>query len=102
MPRARRVDILVCYDVATDTKAGRRRLRKVAIACLAFGQRVQNSVFECRISLQEWEALEARLLEIIEPTEDRLRLYRLPADYEANVRIHGLRPDFDLKSALIV
>ncbi len=44
------MDILVAYDVRTDTTAGRRRLRKVGLACLAYGQRVQKSVFECSLT----------------------------------------------------
>ncbi len=39
--------MLITYDVSTVLPAGRKRLRRVAKACLDFGQRVQNSVFEC-------------------------------------------------------
>lgn len=95
-------DILVAYDVSTETKEGRRRLRKVATACCGFGQRVQNSVFECRLNLAQLEELEHRLLQIIDVTEDRLRIYRLPADRERTVRIHGLKPPHDLREPLIV
>jgi CRISPR-associated protein Cas2 len=65
--------ILITYDVATGDKAGVRRLRKVARACLDYGQRVQNSVFECRVDAQHWVTLRARLLETIKPQEDSLR-----------------------------
>ena len=102
MARQRVLDILVAYDVSTETKEGRRRLRKVATTCCGFGQRVQNSVFECRVTPAQNEELEARLLEIIELTEDRLRFYELPANYERAVRIHGLKPDHDLRKPLIV
>ena len=54
--------ILVCYDVNTETKAGRRRLRRVAKVCESTGQRVQQSVFECQIDLMQFEVLERRLL----------------------------------------
>ena len=54
--------VLVCYDVNTETTAGRRRLRRVAKVCESTGQRVQKSVFECQIDLAQFEALERRLL----------------------------------------
>ncbi|MBF6590884.1 MAG: CRISPR-associated endonuclease Cas2, partial [Ktedonobacterales bacterium] len=59
------MSILVTYDVSTETAAGRRRLRKIAEACLAFGQRVQKSVFECLLSEMQLEALRYRLLQSI-------------------------------------
>jgi len=102
MPQPKVLNVLVAYDVATDSREGRRRLRRVAIVCSGFGQRVQNSVFECRVTPAQLEVLEMRLLKEIEPTEDRLRIYTLPSDYEAAVRIHGIRPEFDLKEPLIV
>ncbi len=96
------LELLVAYDVSTETKEGRRRLRKVAIACCGFGQRVQNSVFECRVTPAQFEALEHKLLGIIDEREDRLRIYRLPADREVAVRIYGLLPPHDLREPLIV
>lgn len=102
MPKSQILHALVTYDVSTETREGKRRLRKVAIACCAYGQRVQNSVFECRVTPAQLEALEARLLVLIDVTEDRLRLYTLPADYDRAVRIYGLRPEYDLKEPLIV
>lgn len=102
MARQRVLDVLVAYDVSTETREGRKRLRKVATICCGFGQRVQNSLFECRVTPAQAEELEARLLEIIDRTEDRLRLYQLPADYGRSVRIHGLVPEHDLRQPLII
>lgn len=96
------LEVLVAYDVSTETKAGQRRLRKVATICCGFGQRVQNSVFECRVTPAQLEALEARLLEVIELAEDRLRIYRLPADRERSVRIFGVLPPHDIREPLII
>jgi CRISPR-associated protein Cas2 len=70
--------ILVCYDVNTETKEGRRRLRRVAKACESRGQRVQKSVFECQLETSQFEALERKLLSEIDPLQDCLRLYRIP------------------------
>lgn len=102
MPRQHVLDVLVTYDVSTETREGRRRLRKVATTCCGFGQRVQNSVFECRVTPAQLEELEERLLQIINLSEDRLRLYRLPSEYEKAVRIHGLVPEHDVRHPLIV
>lgn len=102
MATLRVLDVLVAYDVSTETREGRRRLRKVATTCCGFGQRVQNSVFECRVTPAQFEDLEARLLEIIDRTEDRLRLYQLPANYDRAVRVYGLVPEHDLRNPLIV
>ncbi|NIC40819.1 CRISPR-associated endonuclease Cas2 [Aquabacterium sp. A08] len=81
--------IIVCYDVNTETSAGRRRLRRVAKVCESTGQRVQKSVFECRVDLMGFEVLEQRLLAEINPEQDCLRLYRLPDTRGAEVREYG-------------
>ncbi len=99
---ADRMEVLVSYDVATDTAAGRRRLRRVADACQAYGQRVQKSVFECVLTRTQLLALEERLLRCIEPTEDRLRIYRLREPRERYVRIHGLQSDVNFQDPLII
>ncbi|MDI9612000.1 MAG: CRISPR-associated endonuclease Cas2, partial [Acidobacteriota bacterium] len=69
--------VLVSYDVTTVTPEGRRRLRRVAKTCLGFGQRVQNSVFECIVDPEQWERLKNRLLDEYDATEDSLRFYYL-------------------------
>ncbi|WP_419623109.1 CRISPR-associated endonuclease Cas2, partial [Thiolapillus sp.] len=65
--------ILVTYDVSTQTAEGRRRLRRVAKACQNYGQRVQKSVFECRVDVATYERLEEALLNEIDEEEDNLR-----------------------------
>jgi len=72
------MDILISYDVNTETKAGRRRLRRVAKLCTGYGQRVQYSVFECTVSETLFEQVKQRLLAEINPQEDSLRIYHLP------------------------
>ncbi len=84
------MDVLVTYDVNTETKEGRRRLRRVAIVCKDFGQRVQYSVFECNVSAAQFEALRARLLDTIDQDEDSLRIYRLRAPREESIECYGL------------
>lgn len=94
--------VIVCYDVNTETKAGRRRLRRVAKVCESTGQRVQKSVFECQVNLMQFETLERSLLAEIDPTEDNLRLYRLPDSRGAEVREHGTFRATDFNGPLVL
>ena len=94
--------VIVCYDVSTETPSGRRRLRRVAKVCESTGQRVQKSVFECRVTLAEFELQERRLLAEIEPTQDCLRLYRLPDTRGAEVREHGHFKAIDFDGPLVL
>lgn len=94
--------VIVCYDVNTETKAGRRRLRRVAKVCESTGQRVQKSVFECQVTLAEFEGLERRLLAEIELTQDCLRLYRVPDSRGAEVREHGNFKAVDFEGPLVL
>ena len=82
-------DYLVSYDVETVTREGRRRLRRVARVCEDYGQRVQLSVFECRLDDTLYETFLARLLQEIDGQHDSLRMYRLPADRMQAVRVLG-------------
>jgi CRISPR-associated protein Cas2 len=94
--------VLVCYDVSTETKSGRRRLRRVAMVCESTGQRVQKSVFECQVSIAEFEALERRLLAEINIAEDCLRLYRIAETRGAEVREHGKFKAVDFDGPLVL
>ncbi len=87
--------VLVAYDVATVTPQGRKRLRRVAKACLDYGQRVQNSVFECKVDPAQWAELRYRLLDIHEAGEDSLRFYFLGKNWERRVEHHGAKPSFN-------
>jgi CRISPR-associated protein Cas2 len=94
--------VLVTYDVSTETAAGRRRLRRVARACLDFGQRVQNSVFECEVDPAQWASLRARLIGEVDVSEDSLRFYRLGADGKRRVEHIGAKPTLDLDGPLVI
>ncbi|TAG72867.1 MAG: CRISPR-associated endonuclease Cas2 [Burkholderiales bacterium] len=94
--------VIVCYDVNTETKEGRRRLRRVAKTCEATGQRVQKSVFECTVDLPQMESLERDLLALIDPTTDCLRLYRLPDVKGCEVREFGRFKAVDFKGPLVL
>lgn len=94
--------VIVCYDVSTETKEGRRRLRQVANACERVGQRVQMSVFECQIDAMKFEALERSLLSVIDPAEDCLRFYRLHEPVDLNVKEYGKFKAVDFDGPLVV
>ena len=94
--------VLVCYDVSTETKAGRRRLRRVAKVCESTGQRVQKSVFECQLDIAQFETLERELLAEIDPQQDCLRLYRMPETRGFEVREHGTFKAVDFDGTLVL
>lgn len=96
------MQVLITYDVSTVTAAGRRRLRRAAKACLDYGQRVQNSVFECLVDPSQLVNVRARLLEIIDPDSDSLRIYQLGKEWDHRVEHHGAKPSFDPTGPLIV
>lgn len=93
--------VLVTYDVATATPAGRRRLAQAAKACLDYGQRVQASVFECNVDMTQWTELEHRLLGIVNMDEDSLRCYFLGNNWQRRVEHHGVRPSVNMEGPLI-
>lgn len=94
--------MLIAYDVSTELVEGRRRLRRVARACLDYGQRVQNSVFECEVDPAQWAALRARLISEIDVTADSLRFYRLGSEGRRRVEHVGAKPTIDLTGVLMV
>lgn len=94
--------VLVSYDVSTLDAAGRRRLRRVARACLDFGQRVQLSVFECRVDPAQWAALKHRLISEIDAESDSLRFYYLGANWKRRVEHVGAKPSLDLDGPLVI
>ena len=93
--------VLVTYDVKTEDRAGRRRLRRVARACLDFGQRVQFSVFECEVDPAQWAALRERLIEEIDADCDSLRFYRLGAEGRKKIEHVGAKASLDLQGPLL-
>ena len=94
--------VIVCYDVNTETRVGRRRLRRVAKVCEGTGQRVQKSVFECQVNLMQLEELERRLLAEIDLEQDCLRLYRMPDTRGCEVREHGKFKATDFEGPLVL
>ena len=94
--------VLITYDVNTETPAGRKRLRKVAKVCVNFGQRVQNSVFECVLDAAQAVNVKLQLEQLIDPAADSLRFYNLGNRYRDKVEHIGAKPSFDVTDPLIV
>jgi len=93
--------VIVAYDVNTQTKAGRRRLRRVAQACKSFGVRVQNSVFECLVDDTHSTRLKHLLLSEIDVEKDSLRLYYLDAKAKSNIEHFGCKKPMDLEDPFV-
>lgn len=94
--------VLITYDVSTTTPTGRKRLRHVAKQCVNYGQRVQNSVFECLLDPAQFAALKSKLEDIINKEEDSLRYYFLGSNWKKRVEHVGVKETFDPEGALIV
>ncbi|MDD5484352.1 MAG: CRISPR-associated endonuclease Cas2 [Kiritimatiellae bacterium] len=94
--------VLVSYDVSTIDRRGRNRLRKAAKACLDYGQRVQNSVFECNVDPTQWAILKQRLEELYNPEQDSLRFYYLGSNWRRRVEHLGTKKTPDLEKPLVV
>lgn len=94
--------VLISYDVSVVTPGGERRLRRVAQACLNYGQRVQKSVFECVVTEAQFEQLRQALLAEIDAQTDSLRFYRLPEPLEAYREVHGVSREIDFEGPLVV
>jgi CRISPR-associated protein Cas2 len=94
--------VLVTYDVKTESLGGNRRLRRVAKACENFGQRVQNSVFECLVDPAQWAVLRQRLIDEADLEDDSLRFYFLGSNWKRRIEHLGAKPSYDPQGPLII
>ncbi|GIP57593.1 CRISPR-associated endonuclease Cas2 [Paenibacillus woosongensis] len=94
--------VLITYDVSTVSSAGQRRLRRVSKVCQNYGQRVQNSVFECVVDAAQFATLKLKLMDIIDPDQDSLRFYQLGNNYRNKVEHIGVKESLDLEGPLIL
>lgn len=94
--------VLVSYDVSTISAGGKKRLRKVAEACLDYGLRVQNSVFECVVEPAQWEILKDRLLTLLNEDEDSLRFYFLGANWQNRLEHYGKDKFLNIEDTFIL
>ncbi|MGI6250224.1 MAG: CRISPR-associated endonuclease Cas2 [Anaerolineaceae bacterium] len=94
--------ILITYDVNTQSAAGRKRLNKVAKACKGYGQRVQDSVFECVIDYTQIALLKNKLEKLIDPNLDSIRYYYLGDNWPKRVEHIGVKKGINLEETIIV
>ena len=94
--------VLITYDVSTDTTEGRRRLRQIAKQCVNYGQRVQNSVFECLLDAAQCKQLQHKLLEIMDEQQDSLRFYYLGNRYQTRIEHFGVKAGYDPGGVLML
>lgn len=93
--------VLITYDVNTTTSAGRKRLRTVAKKCVTYGQRVQNSVFECLVDPAQFAELKHSLEKTIDDEKDSLRYYYLGSNWERRVEHVGAKETYNPEGILI-
>lgn len=94
--------VVITYDVNTEDAGGRKRLRKVAKECLNYGQRVQNSVFECLLDAAEYRLVKHRLEQIIDREKDSLRFYNLGNSYQNRVEHLGAKASYEPEGLLLL
>lgn len=94
--------VLISYDVTTTDAAGKRRLRCIAKQCVNYGQRVQNSVFECLLDAAQLRTLQAKLCDIMDKQQDSLRFYNLGDRYQTRIEHFGAKPSYDPQDTLMV
>ena len=94
--------VLITYDVETMTNDGKRRLRKVAKHCINYGQRVQNSVFECSLNYSQYLILRNLLIKEIDIKKDSLRFYLLGNNWDRKIEHYGKKPEFKIDDVLII
>jgi len=98
----RKILVLITYDVNTETSEGRKRLRQLSKACLDYGQRVQNSVFECEVESEQFLKIKERLVHLIDTQSDSLRFYMLGNANRKRVEHFGVKPSIDMTEPLII
>ena len=94
--------VVITYDVNTETAAGRKRLRQIAKQCVNYGQRVQNSVFECLLDAAQCRMLQAKLVSIMDEELDSLRFYYLGKQKEQKIQHFGRNAGYQPEGVLMV
>lgn len=94
--------VLITYDVNTEDAGGRRRLRKIARECVNYGQRVQNSVFECLLDAAQCKKLQHTLVSLMDEEKDSLRFYYLGDKYQTKIEHFGAKSGYEPEGVLII
>ena len=94
--------VLITYDVNTEDYSGKKRLRQISKQCVNFGQRVQNSVFECLLDAAQCKTLQHKLCSIMDPEKDSLRFYYLGDKYQTKIEHFGAKESYEPEGVLMV
>ena len=94
--------IVITYDVETSSEGGQKRLRRVAKICENYGQRVQNSVFECSLDSAQLVLVKGMLLKEIDIKKDSLRFYKLGRNWEGKIEHFGVKQSYNPEGVLII
>ena len=94
--------VLITYDVCTQDASGRKRLRKIARECVNYGQRVQNSVFECILDAAQCRQLQHKLVNLMDAEQDSIRFYYLGNQYKTKVEHFGVKESYEAEGVLMV
>ncbi len=94
--------VLITYDVNTEDAAGRKRLRQIAKQCMNYGQRVQNSVFECLLDAAQCRSLQAKLCSMMDGERDSLRFYYLGDHYRSKIEHFGIKASYEPEGTLMI
>ena len=94
--------VLITYDVNTEDAAGRKRLNKIAKLCVSFGQRVQNSVFECLLEADELAVVKHKILCLIDEEKDSVRFYNLGQKYSTKIEHYGNKMSYEPEGVLVL
>lgn len=94
--------VIISYDVNTEDAEGRKRLRQIAKQCVNYGQRVQNSVFECVVDSAQCKLLQHKLCEIMDEKKDSLRFYYLGNNYKTKIEHFGVKPGYEPEGVLMI
>ncbi len=94
--------VLITYDVNTESEGGSKRLRKIAKECKNYGQRVQNSVFECLIEPDRFVNLRSALEKIMDKDKDSIRYYFLGRNWHRRVEHTGAKKTYDPEGPMVI
>lgn len=94
--------VLITYDVNTEDASGRKRLRQISKQCVNYGQRVQNSVFECLLDSAQCMVLKTKLIKIMDSEKDSLRFYYLGNKYDNKIEHYGVKLSYDPEGVIMV
>ncbi len=94
--------VLITDVVQTTSPDGAKRLRSISKICQNYGQRVQNSVFECLVDPLQFKQMRTQLEAVMNPQTDSLRYYMLGANWKRKVEHVGAKQSYDPEGLLLL